>query len=284
MESVDKELLRNIPIFAKLPDEQLDELASLLKIHHFQAQQPVFWIGDAGSDFFIVQVGRVTMSYPDEQGKEVILASLGPGQFFGEISLLDGGVRTATARCNSDSILVSLNRADFLHFLETRPLAAGQIVSVLGARQREMLDKLRGVQNLNAVLEERTTGWHRAADLIAAVSASQGFVLLHLGWFGLWIVLNILLGLKEKAFDPYPFGLLTLIVSLEAIFLSIFVLVSQNRSGEKDRVRADLDYQVNLKAQHEIMQLHQKIDRLTNVLYSQPQPGALPAPAEVTGA
>lgn len=282
MESVDKELLRNIPLFAKLPDDQLDELASLLQLHNFTAQQPVFWIGDSGSDFYIVQVGRVTLSYPDEQGKEVILASLGPGQFFGEISLLDGGVRTATARCQSDAILVSLNRADFLRFLETRPLAAGHIVSVLGARQREMLDKLRGVQNVNAVIEERSTPWQRIADTIAAVSASQGFVLLHLVWFGGWMLYNIIRG--KDAPDPYPFGLLTMIVSLEAIFLSIFVLVSQNRSGEKDRIRADLDYQVNLKAQHEIMQLHQKLDRLvTQLAESNPKAAGVETPAIVTG-
>jgi uncharacterized membrane protein len=92
-------------------------------------------------------------------------------------------------------------------------------------------------------------------------------VAFHVVWFGVWIIANVASGLTGKqGWDPYPFGLLTMIVSLEAIFLSIFVLVSQNRSGEKDRIRADADYQVNLKAQHEIMQLHAKIDRLAEAI------------------
>jgi uncharacterized membrane protein len=257
---MDRNLLTHIPLFAKLPAEQLDELAAMMKRHEFKSAEPIFWIGDKGTDFYIVQMGRVTLSYPDEVGHDVTLADLGPGDFFGEISLLDGGPRTATARAQTDAILMSLNRDDFMAFLNHRPMAAGYIVTVLGARQRETLSKLRGITNLNTVIEERATTWQRIADVIAAVSASQVFVLLHLLWFGGWMIFNAIRG--DNAPDPYPFGLLTMIVSLEAIFLSIFVLISQNRSGEKDRIRADLDYQVNLKAQHEIMQLHAKLDRL----------------------
>jgi uncharacterized membrane protein len=264
MEHVDHELLRNIPLFAKLTEDQLIELTGMLKSQKVEAAQPIFWVGDEGSDFYVIQVGRVTVSYPDELGREIILADLGPGQFFGEISLLDGGPRTASARAQTDCILVSLDRTDFLRFLEQRPKAAGYVVAVLGARQRDMLDKLRGVKNVNEIIEMGTTRWQRIADTIAAVSASQAFVLLHVLWFGAWMLYNAIRG--DKAPDPYPFGLLTMVVSLEAIFLSIFVLVSQNRSGEKDRVRADLDYQVNLKAQLEIMQLHQKMDRVQSAL------------------
>jgi uncharacterized membrane protein len=261
---MDRTLLENIPLFAKLPPEHLDELAGMLKQHEYKPSQPVFWVGDKGDDFYIIQVGRILLTCPDEHGKEITIAELGAGQFFGELSLLDGGPRTATARAQTDTILLSLDRAAFMNFLNQRPMAAGYIVSVLGARQRETLDKLRGVANPNAVIEERSTTWQRIADVIAAVSASQVFVMLHVLWFGAWMAYNAIR--RENAPDPYPFGLLTMIVSLEAIFLSIFVLISQNRSGEKDRIRADLDYQVNLKAQHEIMQLHQKIDRLTERL------------------
>jgi CRP/FNR family cyclic AMP-dependent transcriptional regulator len=122
------------------------------------------------------------------------------------------------------------------------------------------LEKLRGVKNVNEVMEERATAWQRIADVIAAVSASQAFVIFHVFLFAGWMVVNKVMG--ERALDPFPYNLLTMIVSLEAIFLSIFVLISQNRAGEKDRVRADLDYQVNLKAHLEVMQLHRKIDRV----------------------
>src|SRR5688572_6434676 len=215
---MDKDLLGNIPLFAKLKDEELGELAKLLKSERVEDHQPIFWIGEEGSDFYILQVGRVTVSYPDDTGREVTIAVLGPGDFFGEISLLDGGPRTSTIRADGDVMLLSLSRADFLEFLKKQPSASIPVLAVLGQRQREMLEKLRGVTNVNEVIKERSTTWQKAADTIATVSASQPFVLFHLFWFGGWMLFNTTMG--QRAFDPFPFGLLTMIVSLEAIFLS----------------------------------------------------------------
>jgi len=271
---MDKDLLAHIPLFAKLSAEQLAALTTLLKEQRVAAQQPVFWIGEEGSDFYLVQVGRAGVCYPDEAGHEITLAMLGPGDFFGEISLLDGGPRTATIRAQNDLVLLTLTRNDFLKFLAEYPSAAIHILTVLGSRHRDMLEKLRGVKNVNEVFEETSTRWQRAADVIAAVSASQAFVFFHLIAFSGWMIVNAILG--EKAFDPYPYQLLTMVVSLEAIFLSIFVLVSQNRSGEKDRIRADLDYQVNLRAHLAVMQLHQKMDRIEATLAGKPLPVAGP--------
>jgi uncharacterized membrane protein len=257
---MDQDLIANIPLFGKLSPSEVAELAGLLKEQRVGAQQPVFWIGDEGADFYIVQVGRVAVCYPDELGHEVKLAVLGPGDFFGEISLLDGGPRTATVRAEGDVRLMSLSRHDFLEFIRRNPSSSIHILTVLGQRQREMLEKMRGLKNVNEIAEERMNVWYRVADKIAAVSASGTFLGLHLAWFAVWIIPNVVQG--EKGFDPFPFGLLTMIVSLEAIILSIIIMVSQNRAGEKDRIRADLDYQVNLKAHLEVMQLHRKIDRI----------------------
>jgi uncharacterized membrane protein len=261
---MDLDLLGNIPLFGKLNSTELTELGGLLKEQRVERQQPVFWIGDEGSDFYVVQVGRAAVCYPDELGHEVTIAVLAPGDFFGEISLLDGGARTTTVRAEEDLLLLSLSRHDFLEFLKRHPSAAIHILTVLGQRQREMLQKMRGLKNVNEVIEQRSTTWQRVADMIAAVSASQGFVVFHVFLFAGWMIVNKVMG--EKALDPFPYNLLTMIVSLEAIFLSIFVLVSQNRAGEKDRIRADLDYQVNLKAHLEVMQLHRKIDRMEHLL------------------
>lgn len=257
---MDQDLLSNNPLFAKLEPDQLAELSALLKTQTVANQQPVFWIGDEGADFYVVQVGRVAVCYPDEMGHEVTIAVLNAGDFFGEISLLDGGPRTATIRADGDVILMSLSRHDFLQFLTRHPSAGIHILTVLGARQREMLQKMRGLKNVNEVAEQSMNWWYRIADKIAAVAASGTFLGLHVVWFVVWIVPNVVQG--EKGFDPFPFGLLTMIVSLEAIILSIIIMVSQNRAGEKDRLRADLDYQVNLKAHLEVMQLHRKIDRI----------------------
>lgn len=268
--SHDGQMLARIPLFSKLDAAELASLAALLKDRHVPANQAIFWIGDQGNELYLVESGRVQVSYPDEQGKEVVLAVLGEGAFFGDLSLLDGGPRTASIRTIEACHLYTLSRSDFLKYLERFPQAAIDVLSVLGGRQRDILGKLRGVTNANEVIEQKTTPWQRIADFIAAISANQWFVAFHVVWFGCWIGFNLVKG--ETGPDPYPFGLLTMIVSLEAIFLSIFVLVSQNRSGEKDRIRADADYQVNLKAQHEIMQLHQKLDRLAESVESMRKP------------
>jgi CRP/FNR family cyclic AMP-dependent transcriptional regulator len=257
---MDSSLLANIPLFAGLPPAELEELARLLKRRACKAAEPIFWVGDAGTESYIIQSGRVTLSCPDELGRDIILGDLGPGDFFGEVCLLDGGPHMATARAQTDVLLGSLDHAQLMTFLQHWPDAARHVIAVLGAQQRAVWHRLRGVTNANAVIEVRATTWQRVADVIASVSASWAFVLMHIAWFAGWMIFN---GVKRTAaLDPYPFGLLTMIVSLEAIFLSIFVLISQNRAAHKDRIRADLDYQVNLKAQHEIMRLHEKFDGL----------------------
>lgn len=262
----DGQMLARIPLFAKLDAAELASLAALLKDRHVPANQPIFWIGDKGDELYLIESGRVQVSYPDEQGKEVVLAVLEDGAFFGDLSLLDGGPRTASIRTIDPCHLFTLSRADFLQYLTRFPHAAIDVLSVLGGRQRDILSKLRGVTNANEVIEQKTTTWQRIADFIASLSANQWFVAFHVVWFGIWVIANSPFVLGEKGWDPYPYGLLTMVVSLEAIFLSIFVLISQNRSGEKDRIRADADYQVNLKAQHEIMQLHQKLDQLSELM------------------
>jgi uncharacterized membrane protein len=138
------------------------------------------------------------------------------------------------------------------------------MLSVLGQRQRETNERLRGVRNVNEAIEENLTTWGRVSAKIATLSASQTFVLLNVVFFGGWMVINILLG--KNAFDASPFGLAGFICSVEALFISLFVLVSANQQGERDRIRADLDYQVNLKAQYEVMQLHRKLDRVESLL------------------
>jgi len=259
--------LANIPLFGEMSPEQRAELSHLLKEQHVAATQPIFWIGDTGTSFYIIKHGKVGLSAPDGDGQEMTLAELAGGAFFGELSLLDGGRRTATARALSDSTLLSLDRHEFQAFLLKHPTAMLLIISELGRRQREMVDKLRGVANVNQVFQEQTTHWNRVADTIASVSASKGFVIIHLAAVVLWVSLNLILGTKGP--DPYPFPFIAMFASLEAIFLSIFVLISQNRQSEKDRIRADLDYQVNLKAHVEVMQLHHKMDELKKLVESQ---------------
>lgn len=266
------DILSTIPLFARLPAAERGELEAMLKTQEYPANRPVVWLGEQGEDFYIVKHGKVVVSCPDESGKEVVLGHLGPGHFFGEISLLDGGPRTATVRTSVDSSMLVLSRQDFLQFLTKHPDAAIYMLGILGKRQRETNEKLRGIRNVNEAVAQEQTRWHAIAERIAAVSASQWFVLVNLLFFAFWMGTNVFLKNAGRTpwDDPPSFGTLAFLVTIEALFISLFVLISQGQQGERDRIRADLDYQVNLKAHQEVMQLHQKLDRLQAVVVTRP--------------
>ena len=265
------DILAQIPLFSKLPEAERSELAALLKTKPFDANQPVVWLGEEGNDFYIVQSGKVSVSCPDESGKEVMLGMLGPGHFFGEISLLDGGPRTATVRAVTNSTMLILNREDFLHFLRRHPDAAIYMLTILGRRQRETTEKVRGIRNVNEAVAQQRTRWQTIAERVANASASQWFITTNLAVFGTWVIVNTWLWRsgKEPLDQPWSFSILGLFVTIEALLITLFVLISQGLQGERDRIRADLDYQVNLKAHQEVMQLHQKVDRLAALVSGQ---------------
>lgn len=265
--------LSHIPLFARLGAAEQEALLGSMKHQVVAANDVVCWIGDEGDTMFVVESGHVAITAPDERGDHITLDTLGPGGVFGEISLLDGGPRTATVRAATAVSLLALERGAFHTFLRQRPDVAIDILQIMGARQRVSTAAIRGVKNPNAVMAEKATVWQRVSDTIATVAASQAFTLTHIGWFGSWILMNVLAAAgwlpQLLGFDPYPFGLLTLIVSLEAIFLSIFVLVSQNRQSERDRIRTDLDYQVNVKAHLEIIGIVDRLKRIEAAVVKQ---------------
>lgn len=287
---MDKDLLRHIPLFAGLADADRADLAGMMETRTFAIHQPVFWIGEKGDELFFVQHGKVRLSYPDESGHDVTVAVLGPGAFFGEISLLDGGPRTATARTDSDATLLVLNRANFYQFIQRHPPAAMHVIAILGQRQRESMAKLRQVRNENEEVEQRITPLQRLVDRGARAAASVPFLLFNLLFIAAWITFQTLAYNAARAKDPRlpevtyldtppTFFWLGLLIAMESILLTIFVLNSQRRSAERDRVRAELEYQVNLKAQYEVMSLHQKIDRLQGIVEGK-EPGGDGAPSE----
>jgi uncharacterized membrane protein len=262
-----QDILRVIPLFQTLPEVERIELASFMRPRSVAAGETVFWLGERGEDLYLVQSGALAVSCPDENANEVTLATLAPGAFFGEISLLDGGPRTATVRATQPSSLLSLGREDFLRFLAKHPDAAIQVLTVLGQRQRETLERVRGVPNSNEAIDANTTRWGRSAERIATLTASWPFVLFNLILFIVWVLANVLIVHSGRAelqpFDKPPtFSVLGFLVTVEALFISLFVLISQGLQGQRDRIRADLDFQVNLKAHQEVMQLQQKVDSL----------------------
>jgi CRP/FNR family transcriptional regulator, cyclic AMP receptor protein len=273
--AMDKDLLRNIPLFARLSDDDRAELASLMAPRECAALEPVFWVGENGDAMYVVAHGKVRLSYTDEAGHDVTITVLGPGDFFGELSLLDGGPRTATARADTPAGLFSLNRKGFYTFLDRHPAAAVYMVSVLGARLRESLDRLRQVRNVNEEAEHVLTPFQRLIDRAAAIGTSGPFLVGNITFIVLWMAIHSILSYRAGRpivfhDDPPTFFWLGLLIGMESILLTVFVLNSQRLSAKRDRIRADLEYQINLKAQTDVTNLTRKVDRIEAMLAQTP--------------
>jgi uncharacterized membrane protein len=259
----DVTLLAGIEIFELLHEEDKAELANVVDALKLNAGETLFQAGEPGESLYVVRSGSIELFIKDTAGQKIVLTIAEAGNLFGELSLLDSGPRTATAIALTETELLVLDRDDLLLLFQKRPDAALHMLAAMSAmtRKADELLRTRVSRNVNEEMEEHTTALQRVADWIAWFSGSMPFLIINGGWFLFWIILNTLpTGIPR--FDPYPFQFLTMIVSLEAIFLSCFVLVSQNRQAEKDRVRADIEYEVNIKAELEVAHLHEKTDRI----------------------
>lgn len=257
------ELLKGIAVFELLHEDDRYELAKVVDTVQVASGETLFQAGEPGESLFIVRSGSIELFIKDTAGQKIVLMVAEEGALFGELSLLDSGPRTATALALTDSELLVLDRDDLLLLFQKRPDAALHMLAAMGGmtRKADELLRTRVSRNVNEEMEVHSTALQRIADWIAWFSGSMSFLMINGVWFTGWILVNTV-PLGIPAFDPYPFGLLTMIVSLEAIFLSCFVLVSQNRQAEKDRVRSDIEYEVNVKAELEVAHLHEKTDRI----------------------
>ncbi|HEX3071407.1 MAG TPA: DUF1003 domain-containing protein [Thermoanaerobaculia bacterium] len=259
----DPKLLSGVKLFELLSDEDRAALAAVVDNIHVTAGQTLFEAGHPGESLFVVRSGEVELFIRDNTGQKIVLMNAVEGGLFGELALLDRGARTATAVALSDSELLELDREDLLLLFQRHPdSAVSMLAAVTGMmRKADELLRTRVSRNVNEEVEEHLTTLQKVADWIAWFSGSMPFLMMNGIWFIIWIIINTTnVGLPR--FDPYPFGLLTMIVSLEAIFLSCFVLVSQNRQAEKDHVRSDVEYEINVKAELEVAHLHEKTDRM----------------------
>ena len=262
--TIDTSFLAQIQLFAQLDDDERSVLARAMHTQALPAGEALFRLGDPGDSMFIVQAGAVELSVDDTAGAKIVLHTARASEYFGELSLLDGGSRTASATAVEDTQLLVLDRDDLLQLFRKRPEAALDMLAAMGrmTRNANALLRERVVRNVNEeVSEERASIVLRVADWVANFSGSITFLLLHVGIFAVWILLNVGV-LPFGDFDRFPFGLLTMAVSLEAIILSTLLLFSSNRQAARDRIRSDVEYEVNLKAELEIAHLHAKTDRL----------------------
>jgi uncharacterized membrane protein len=256
------EALRSVPLFASLDDDAASELRSLLSDKIVPQNTRLFRQGDKGDAMYLIESGRVRISIRDDDDAEVILAELARGDFFGEMSIIDGRQRSADAKVIEDARLAILSRASFLSFVRTNPDVALEMLSALSDRLRRTDELLRSRVSRNANEEERArlTVADRAADLIAEFGGSWKFIGVSIGLIIFWIIFNSIILIR--GFDPAPYQMLNLVLAVIAGMQAPIIMMSQNRQGEKDRLRADLDYQVNLKNELSLAEVLRRLDVL----------------------
>jgi CRP/FNR family cyclic AMP-dependent transcriptional regulator len=260
---MDVATLRSVPLFASLDSKATARLGEYLTIHDYPTAAVIFRSRDPGDAMYIIDLGKIRISITDADGNEVTLAELGPGEFFGEMSMLDGRGRSANATVMQDARLAKLTREDFLSFMESDPRIALELLTALTQRLRRTDDLLRHrvSRNVNEEAAARLTFSDHAADVIAEFGGSWKFIIASIVFSLLWIALNTWL-LYDKGFDPYPYVLLNLVIGMIASLSAPVIMMSQNRQAEKDRLRANLDYQLNLKNELLLSDIIRRLDDL----------------------
>jgi len=290
--STTAEVLAEVPLFHDLDDLERAMLAERVDVIPLEEGATLFEFGEPGDWMCIVKTGVVELTVTTKTGDRVFLERAEPGDFFGEISLLDAGPRTATATVLESGEGIVVDREDLDQLLSLRPQSALAMLTATGKRLRFTASVLRNAatRNVNEQVEAKANVIVRVADWVANFSGSITFLVLHVVIFTAWILLNV--GeLTFGDFDPYPFGLLTMAVSLEAIMLSTLLLFSSNRQVARDKIRSDIEYEVNLKAELQIQQLHEKIDKIQAQILGRldaldprrAPPGATIAPTDLSG-
>jgi len=254
------EAIRSVPLFASLDDDAAARLRSLLDVRHVARGRLVFSRGDKGDAMFLIERGRVRISVKDEEQQEITLAELARGDFFGEMTIIDGKRRSADAVVTEDARFAVLSREHFLEFIHGNPVVALEMLSAVFARLRRTDEILqsRVSRNVNEEQEKRMTIADRMADMIAEFGGSWKFIGAAIGVIIVWIVMNTFL--ITRPFDPVPYQMLNLVLGVVAGLQAPIIMMSQNRQTEKDRLRADLDYQVNLKNELSLTEVLRRLD------------------------
>jgi CRP/FNR family transcriptional regulator, cyclic AMP receptor protein len=260
---MDAATLRSVPLFASLDSKATAELGKYLTIHDYPKSATIFRKGDPGDAMYLIDFGKVRISVIDADGHAVTLAELGPGDFFGDMAMLDGHGRSANATATEDARLAELTRDDFLSFMRSDPRVTLELLTALTLRLRRTDELLthRVSRNVNQEEALRMTFADRAADRIAEFGGSWKFIITFVTFLLLWMAINSWLFIIH-AFDPPPYLLLSTALNMLAALQAPIIMMSQNRQAHKDRLRANLDYQVNLKNELLLSDIIRRLDEI----------------------
>src|SRR5438876_9505943 len=264
--SNEAESLSRITLFRRLTPEELEQLAQEVDQVEFKANETIFNEQDKGDALYVVDSGSVRIWVLDEDVQPVTLAELKPGEFFGELAVLDRGARSTNATAIADTELHRLSSDDFQDFLMKHPDVAIDVICEIGARMRQtnVLVSQRATRNINVEMEERATIGQRIADRVASFGGSWTFIIIYLSFLVCWMAFNTFVlvhygrGENGAQFDAYPYILLNLMLSMTAALQAPIIMMSQNRAAEKDRLAAEQDFKVNLKSELMLEELMRK--------------------------
>ncbi|HZE63760.1 MAG TPA: DUF1003 domain-containing protein [Pyrinomonadaceae bacterium] len=264
--SDEAESLSRVPLFKRLTPEELSQLAQEVDQVKFSANETIFNEQDKGDALYVIESGSVRIWVLDEDVEPVTLAELKPGEFFGELAVLDRGPRSTNATAIVDATLHRLSSDDFQDFLMHHPDIAIDVICEIGARMRQtnVLVSQRATRNINVEMEERSTIGQRIADRVASFGGSWTFIIIYVsflvGWMGFntFVLVHYGRGENGAEFDPYPYILLNLMLSMTAALQAPIIMMSQNRAAEKDRLAAEQDFKVNLKSELMLEELMRK--------------------------
>ena len=258
--------LARVPLFKRLEPHELEKLAEEIDQADYKAGEVIFNEHDHGDALYVVEEGSVRIWVTDEDLNEVTLAELQPGQFFGELAVLDRGERSSSATAITDTHLHRLSSDDFQKFLIEHADCAIDVICEIGARMRQtnLLVSQRVSRNINREMEEKATIGQRIADKVASFGGSWTFIIIYLSFLIAWMAFNTFVlihygrGEGGAQFDPYPYILLNLMLSMTAALQAPIIMMSQNRAAEKDRLAAEQDFKVNLKSELMLEELIRK--------------------------
>lgn len=260
----DPEELKHVPLFALLDSDEIAVLAAQVDVKSFAARQRIYKMGDPGMHAYILMNGSVHVCTVDEDHQEVLVDQPGHGDFFGFASMLEQTSHQTSATAQEACMCVEISREDIAVLLQRKPLAGMDMLTVLGRQfhASQQLVRLRANRNVNDVIEDEYTFGERIADEVASFGGSWYFIILFAIVLVVYTIINV--ALRGRAWDPYPFILLNLFLSMLAAIQAPVIMMSQNRQDKKDRLRNELDYNVNRRAEAEIQNLSRKLNSLTD--------------------
>jgi uncharacterized membrane protein len=256
--------LKQVPLFALLDDDELGVLAAQVELKTFEARQRIYKIGDPGEKAFVIVSGAVRVSTVDDDQQDVIVDEPAPGEFFGFASMLDQTPHQTNAVAMEPTRCLEIERDNIVTLIQQKPHAGMDMLTVLGQQfhAAQQLVRVRAARDPNRVIEADSTFGERIADSVAGFGGSWTFIIIFLTVLVIYTIINIALG--RSAWDPYPFILLNLFLSMIAALQAPVIMMSQNRQDTKDRLRGELDYDVNRRAETEIQALSHKLNALTD--------------------